>query len=235
MSALEQRLNNAEALLGAIICSNDTRATTLVADLSTDSLASSILSRVREGEYGLASRAARDVAPRRSIDVPSGSNNSPPSPSPTRDDRSLMSKIEDVFTTPSIEWQDRLNLRLALRSKVRVSANVSNAQKNSNTYTANRYQINSGPPNGTGNDEQDELISSADEDIQMNDTAVGSAKQFDYEMEMKGLPTTTSESSIICPYSSCGLKHQPNRPVCVVLLNALGLDEDTLTPRYRVE
>jgi hypothetical protein len=58
LSALEQRLHDAEALLGAIISSNDSRATTLVTDLSKDSLASSIITRVTNSSFGPVGRNA---------------------------------------------------------------------------------------------------------------------------------------------------------------------------------
>jgi hypothetical protein len=63
MNALEQRLSNAEGLLGAIICSNDSRAMSLISDLSTDALANHIIDRVREGEFGLGGRATRESVP----------------------------------------------------------------------------------------------------------------------------------------------------------------------------
>jgi len=153
MNALEQRLSNAEGLLGAIICSNDSRATSLISDLSTDVLANSIIQRVREGEFGLGGRAAREIGPPESAiadareEQPHASTAS--SPRDTRvekSDRSLMSKLDDgtfgyssslflthnlfiaVFTQPSLEWQDTLNLRLALGAKNRLSREISTSR-----------------------------------------------------------------------------------------------------------
>lgn len=75
LSALEQRLHDAEALLGAIISSNDSRATTLVSDLSKDPLAGSIIARVTNSSFGPVGRNAllhRDSnanSRRRSVDL----------------------------------------------------------------------------------------------------------------------------------------------------------------------
>lgn len=75
LSALEQRLHDAEALLGVIISSSDSRATTMVSDLSKDSLAASIIARVANSSYGPVGRNAlrhRDCnsnSRRRSIDL----------------------------------------------------------------------------------------------------------------------------------------------------------------------
>jgi len=75
LSALEQRLHDAEALLGVIISSSDSRATTMVADLSKDSLAASIIARVANSSFGPMGRSAlrhRDCnsnSRRRSIDL----------------------------------------------------------------------------------------------------------------------------------------------------------------------
>jgi hypothetical protein len=52
LTALEQRLNDAEALLGALICSKDSRAATLITDLSQDPLAAAILDRIAKSEFG---------------------------------------------------------------------------------------------------------------------------------------------------------------------------------------
>lgn len=130
MNALEQRLSNAEGLLGAIICSNDSRATSLISDLSTDGLANSIIQRVREGEFGLGGRAARESGPLDSaIDGAQEDQLQSPVSSPhATSDRSLMSKLDDVFKQPSLEWQDCLNLRLALGAKNRLSREISTSR-----------------------------------------------------------------------------------------------------------
>lgn len=75
LSALEQRLHDAEALLGVIISSSDSRATTMVADLSKDALAASIIARVASSSFGPVGRNAlrhhdcNSNSRRRSIDL----------------------------------------------------------------------------------------------------------------------------------------------------------------------
>ena len=59
LSALEQRLNDAEALLGTLICSKDPRAASLIVDLLTDPLAMSIINKMSKGKFGSAGRAER--------------------------------------------------------------------------------------------------------------------------------------------------------------------------------
>lgn len=110
MSALEQRLSNAEGLLGAIICSNDPRAMSLVSDLSTDSLANHIISRVREGEFGLSGRAARESAP---ANLLSAEDTSEPrrlsAVSPVNegtDDRPLVSRLDDGWFRLRRSWMN---------------------------------------------------------------------------------------------------------------------------------
>ncbi|KIJ54061.1 hypothetical protein M422DRAFT_42327 [Sphaerobolus stellatus SS14] len=138
----EQRLSNAEGLLGAIICSNDSRATSLISDLSADPLASSIIQRVREGEFGLAGRAARESGPSDAVasspkeDQPrvSLAVSSPEDNGNGKTDRPLRSRLNDVHNQPSLEWQDCLNLRLALGSS-RVSRELSTAQGKESTHS----------------------------------------------------------------------------------------------------
>lgn len=93
MNALEQRLSNAEALLGALVCSNDPRATSIVADLSEDNLASSILSRIKEGGFGLSGRLAQEQL-RSSSSEGSRFAFNPPQLSLISTNESLISKLD---------------------------------------------------------------------------------------------------------------------------------------------
>ncbi|KAF8583961.1 hypothetical protein K439DRAFT_1660982 [Ramaria rubella] len=112
LSALETRLHEAEALLGAIISSP--QAEQLVAVLSKDTLAGQIITRVNKSVFGALGR------PR------SGQPQAGPSRGRRRPDkeRQRMSNSEilysrengsPVFTTPSYAWQDHLNEQLAAR------------------------------------------------------------------------------------------------------------------------
>jgi len=121
LSALEQRLHDAEALLGAIISSNDSRATTLVSDLSNDPLAGSIISRVTNSSFGpvgrnvLRQRNSKPNSRRRSINLRQEETN---------DQEAPMIDVNGhlIFTSPSNTWQDYLNLRLATESRSRSQA-----------------------------------------------------------------------------------------------------------------
>ncbi|GJJ13475.1 hypothetical protein Clacol_007729 [Clathrus columnatus] len=108
LSALEQRLNDAEALLGALICSKDPRAASLISDLSMDPLASSIINRVSKSEFGPAGRAERARS--------SASRQFKQSETPIF---SIDHNGHLVFTTPSNTWQDYLDMRLTLENKFR--------------------------------------------------------------------------------------------------------------------
>lgn len=68
MGAMEQRLSNAEALLGTLICSNDPRVAAIISDISKDTFASSILTRIKEGQYGIRGRLAREQMESASLD-----------------------------------------------------------------------------------------------------------------------------------------------------------------------
>lgn len=108
LSALEQRLNDAEALLGVLICSKDPRAASLIADLSKDPLASSIIHRVSKSEFGPTGRAERHQS--------SVSRQFKQSESPIF---SIDHNGHLVFTSPSNTWQDYLDMRLILESRSR--------------------------------------------------------------------------------------------------------------------
>ena len=56
INAIEQRLHQVEALLGAIIQSTDARSRGIIADLKTDLTAREIINRVDSGPYGSAAR-----------------------------------------------------------------------------------------------------------------------------------------------------------------------------------
>ncbi|KIJ54067.1 hypothetical protein M422DRAFT_42332 [Sphaerobolus stellatus SS14] len=115
LSALEQRLNDAEALLGALICSKDPRASTLITDLSKDSLAQSIIHRVSNSEFGPAGRAERKGGLR-------GKSNETPI-------FTIDSNGHLVFTTPSNTWQDYLDMRLNLEMKGRAQLYIQAQQQ----------------------------------------------------------------------------------------------------------
>lgn len=93
MNALEQRLSNAEALLGALVCSNDPRAASIIADLSEDSLALAILSRIKEGGFGLSGRLAQEQL-RSSSSEGSRFAFNPPQLSLSSTNEPLMSKLD---------------------------------------------------------------------------------------------------------------------------------------------
>lgn len=136
LSALEQRLHDAEALLGVIISSPDPRATTMVQDLSKDSLAAAIIARVTNSTFGpigrnaLQHRDSNTNTRRRSIDL--RNQQMTEQETPVIDGNGIETFLSApfpvcpntylghlVFTTPSHTWQDYLNLRLSLESRIR--------------------------------------------------------------------------------------------------------------------
>lgn len=58
ISAIEQRLHQVEAILGAIINSKDTKSQETISALRTDDIAREIIDRVDRGPYGSPSRTA---------------------------------------------------------------------------------------------------------------------------------------------------------------------------------
>ncbi|KAF8511182.1 fungal-specific transcription factor domain-containing protein [Gautieria morchelliformis] len=112
LNALETRLHEAEALLGAIISSP--QAETLVGTLSKDPLAEKIITRVNKSVFGALGRE------------PAGQPENGPSRGRRRPDkaRQRMSNSEilysrdsgsPVFTSPSYAWQDHLSEQLAAK------------------------------------------------------------------------------------------------------------------------
>ncbi|KIK52123.1 hypothetical protein GYMLUDRAFT_50070 [Collybiopsis luxurians FD-317 M1] len=98
IDAIEARLHQAEALLGIILASGDSRAETLLNDIAQDALAREIINRVDSSPYGVKGRRAGVD------DRPSGSK------SRFTDSASMDEKVRDELISmhPSHEWQDRV-------------------------------------------------------------------------------------------------------------------------------
>ncbi|GJJ13476.1 hypothetical protein Clacol_007730 [Clathrus columnatus] len=220
MSALEQRLNNAEAILGAVICSADPRAISLIADLSTDTLACSTLRRIREGEFGPGGRTKGYIRANSSNGSQNNSGNSPPNQLPLyTTDESLLSKLDSgevfimlksslpllthswllvlaEFDGPSLEWRDSLSLRLVLGSKNRESTSP---QASSSIIELIITAMIS-------EKEEDELLSDSD-DIPMRDAEPVTISQT-LRGEMSNVPQSLGT---ISHYTSRGLQYK-DRP-----------------------
>ncbi|KAH9941542.1 fungal-specific transcription factor domain-containing protein [Amylocystis lapponica] len=97
IDAIEARLHQTEALIGILLASNDSRARSVLEDLSEDPLAKDIINRVDNSPYGHKGRSRGAEA--------SGPARSRP-PLEQRDGDSLQS------THPSNEWQDSVVARL---------------------------------------------------------------------------------------------------------------------------
>ncbi|KAF8585945.1 hypothetical protein K439DRAFT_1659988 [Ramaria rubella] len=139
LSALEQRLHDAEALLGVIISSSDPRATTMIADLSKDSLAASIISRVANGSFG---PIGRDALRRHNADAHANSRRrSVHLRQQQMDHAPPLIDVNGhlVFNTPSNTWQDYLNLRLTLESGFRAQASSKTLPQNSSSSTSPQH------------------------------------------------------------------------------------------------
>jgi len=114
LSALENRLHEAEALLGVIISLEDTRAKTLVNDLATDDLAKAIITRITNSIFGPKGRAALR-AQLGNEDGKRGSHSLPKAPIESRRQRMNYNQValkdvpeEHTFQFPSNTWQDHL-------------------------------------------------------------------------------------------------------------------------------
>ncbi|KAL6306894.1 fungal-specific transcription factor domain-containing protein [Sparassis latifolia] len=100
IDAIEARLHQTEALIGILLGSKDSRARTVLEDLSTeDPLAKEIIDRVDNSPYGHKGRSRGAEA--------TGSSRSRPAPSEGRDGDSTVQS-----THPSNEWQDKVIARL---------------------------------------------------------------------------------------------------------------------------
>ncbi|KAH7101246.1 fungal-specific transcription factor domain-containing protein [Auriculariales sp. MPI-PUGE-AT-0066] len=126
IDAIESRLHQLEALLGIIISSQDTRAQSLVEDLSQDTLARDIIARVDNSPFGPRGRRLAVTASRDSYLQDDGQ----PSPS-ARSKRHVASRYAldlpqdgslPAFITPSNEWQDHLASRVSANGRARQSA-----------------------------------------------------------------------------------------------------------------
>ncbi|KIJ50913.1 hypothetical protein M422DRAFT_244864 [Sphaerobolus stellatus SS14] len=125
LAALENRLHEAEALLGAIISAEETRAKTLIADLSKDDLANAIIMRITNSVFGprgrvaLRTHAARgpspqeDYSPGMTLKQPTDSRRQQMN---SREVALRGTKGKHVFKSPSNAWQDHLCQFLTLHN-----------------------------------------------------------------------------------------------------------------------
>ncbi|EKM56762.1 uncharacterized protein PHACADRAFT_254069 [Phanerochaete carnosa HHB-10118-sp] len=105
IDAIEARLHQTEALIGILISSKDSRAKTLLEDLSEDPLAKDIIDRVNNSSYGHKGRKRGATTNTRSRPAPVESKGG--------DTPALQA------THPSSEWQDSLTARLDARAAQR--------------------------------------------------------------------------------------------------------------------
>jgi len=229
MSALEQRLNNAEALLGAIICSTDARATSLVSDISSDALASSTISRIREGEFGLADRAVQDARQSRPnrVDEQTEPYYSSTGMSQENDDRTSKANLDDVFTVPSVEWQECLKLRIALGSE-------REAQERSaiGTWNMQRSQADHPTWNAIMDRQLDNQLPVArkDEDVRMSDMGAEEVLEDDPQEKTRNTHTKNKYAPRF-PTHDQSLKASYAKILC----QAIGLEPDSLYPQCQIQ
>ncbi|KAF5361342.1 hypothetical protein D9757_012319 [Collybiopsis confluens] len=106
IDAIEARLHQAEALLGIMLASGDSRADTLLNDISQDPLAREIINRVDNSSYGVKGRS-------KDTDRPNGTK--------SRFVSSADEKLQDelMSTHPTNEWQDCVTEMLRNRPRGR--------------------------------------------------------------------------------------------------------------------
>ncbi|KAF8240532.1 hypothetical protein L208DRAFT_1427978 [Tricholoma matsutake] len=105
IDAIEARLHQTEALLGIIIAAKDTRAQSLLHDISKDSLAKEIINRVDNSPYGVKGRKPPD-------DPPNSAKSRTAAGSGSESSRSSQKQVDLTATHPSNEWQDRVSALL---------------------------------------------------------------------------------------------------------------------------
>ncbi|OCB85639.1 WD40 repeat-like protein [Sanghuangporus baumii] len=123
ISAIEQRLHQVEAVLGAIINSKDAKSQEITSALRTDDIAREIIDRVDRGPYGSTSRATSAGPADFSATI--RQLNESRDNRTTRDSRvtreNLSSTYHDI-PSPSPEWLRRLDIILAGQGPSRYSA-----------------------------------------------------------------------------------------------------------------
>lgn len=100
IDAIEARLHQTEALVGIMLAANDSRARSLLDDISQDPLAFEIIERVDNSPYGMRGRA-------RAAEASSASSKARPHPAGVKT-KSDSPNSSFHATHPSTEWQDRL-------------------------------------------------------------------------------------------------------------------------------
>jgi len=102
-------LHQTEALIGILLASKDSRAKTLLEDLSEDALAKEIIERVNNSPYGHKGRKKS---------APSSSGRTRPTPNEPKDGEVAVLGV----THPSSEWQDAVTTSLNARAQQRNTA-----------------------------------------------------------------------------------------------------------------
>ncbi|KAI0267274.1 fungal-specific transcription factor domain-containing protein [Gloeopeniophorella convolvens] len=105
IDAIEARLHQTEALIGIMLAANDSRAKTLLDDLSQDPLAREIIRRVDSSPYGVKGRA-------RAAESSSAASRARAHPAEAKT-KSEPESSSIQSTHPSNEWQDRLTDQLS--------------------------------------------------------------------------------------------------------------------------
>lgn len=100
IDAIEARLHQTEALVGIMLAASDSRARSLLDDISQDPLAYEIIERVDNSPYGMRGRA-------RATEASSASSKARPHPAGVKT-KSDPPNSSFHTTHPSTEWQDRL-------------------------------------------------------------------------------------------------------------------------------
>ncbi|KAF5384170.1 hypothetical protein D9615_003165 [Tricholomella constricta] len=108
IDAIEARLHQTEALLGIMISASDSRAQSLLRDISKDPLAKEIINRVDNSPYGVKGRK-RDGEP---IKPRAGHQASGSESSASTSQKTESPKVDLTTTHPSNEWQDEVSAML---------------------------------------------------------------------------------------------------------------------------
>ncbi|EIW59003.1 uncharacterized protein TRAVEDRAFT_123493 [Trametes versicolor FP-101664 SS1] len=120
ISGVEVRLHQAEALIGILLSSNDSRAKSVLDDLAQDLLAKEIIDRVDESPYGSKGRS-------RGVEAPTSGNG------PAPDQRDGNDNTVRA-THPSKEWQDQVINRLNSLAGARSTLLELKSQAGSDAY-----------------------------------------------------------------------------------------------------
>ncbi|KAL5534107.1 hypothetical protein ACEPAG_568 [Sanghuangporus baumii] len=185
ISAIEQRLHQVEAVLGAIITSKDVKTQEITSALRMDDIAREIIDRVDRGPYGSTSRAASAGPADFSATI--RQLNESRDNRATRDSRvnreNLSSTYHDI-PSPSPEWLRRLDVILAGQGASRYSAPPLGASSLERGHTDTPGY--SGPIEG-GSARSEDVVEKVEDEEAIGNLSFNENDEIRYQNESSGM------------------------------------------------